>query len=61
MKVKYILNNYQIGAKLQSAPTHKLIRKERIDRSHTEVVFEISEGQLNRRWWGDSKPLGGLN
>ena len=45
MKVKYILNNYQIGAKLQSAPMHKLIRKERIDRSHTEVVFDISEGQ----------------
>ena len=45
MKVKYILNNYQVGAKLQSAPTHKLIRRERIDSRRTEVVFDISEGQ----------------
>lgn len=39
MKVKYIINNYQLGAKFKITPTHKaLIRK--IDKFHTEVIYE---------------------
>jgi len=45
MKVKYTLNNYQVGAKLKTAPVHKMIRQERVDSLHTEVVFEITDAQ----------------
>lgn len=45
MKIKYVLNNYMIGAKLKSAPLEKLILKERIDNKKTLVVFELTESQ----------------
>lgn len=41
MKVTYILNNYTIGARLRMAPTHKIASQERMDRNHTQVVFEL--------------------
>lgn len=37
--ITYRLNNYQLGAYLKCAPTHKIIEKKRIDRSHTLVTF----------------------
>lgn len=48
MKVKYIVNNYQAGAKLKSCPTHKIISQERIDRSHTIVIFDdVTQREIN--------------
>lgn len=38
MTVKYLLNNYQVGAKLKSAPIDKAEQK-RIDSKHVEVIF----------------------
>ena len=40
MTIQYTINNYQLGAKLPTAPTHKMIIKERLDKSHTLVVFQ---------------------
>lgn len=40
MKVRFVLNNYQMGAKLKTAPTDKIISQVRLDRSHTEVIFK---------------------
>ena len=40
MKVKYIINNYTLGAKLRTCPTHKIISQDRIDKGHTVVVFD---------------------
>ena len=43
MLVKYLINNYQLGAKLRTAPVDKLVLQERIGSKKTEIVFEISE------------------
>lgn len=39
MNVSFTINNYTLGAKLKSAPKHKMVSKMRIDKNHTEVVF----------------------
>lgn len=45
MKVKYVINNYILGSYFRCCPTDKVIKKERIDRYHTEVVFDINKYQ----------------
>ena len=41
MKVKYIVNNYMLGAKVRSTQTEKIISKHRIDRNKTELVYDF--------------------
>ena len=43
MKVKFIVNNYTLGAKVRSTPTDKIVSQERIDKTHTEIVYEIND------------------
>lgn len=43
MKVKFIVNNYTLGAKVKSTPIDKIISQERIDKTHTELVYDINE------------------
>ena len=43
MKVKFIVNNYTLGAKVKSTPTDKIVSQERIDKTHTEIVYEIND------------------
>lgn len=45
MTVKYIINNYMVGAKLKSAPLHLLVSQTRINNKSTEVVFNINDNQ----------------
>lgn len=48
MKIGCIINNYTLGAKLKSTPTHKIIKKERQDKSHTFVCYDnITEKERN--------------
>lgn len=47
MKVQFTVNNYQLGAKVKSTPTNKLISSERTDRYHTTIVYDdINEREL---------------
>ena len=41
MKVSYVINNYTLGAKLRTTQTDKIVSQKRIDRNHTEVVYEF--------------------
>ena len=43
MKVKFTVNNYMLGAKVKSTPTNKIVSQERIDKTHTEIVYEIND------------------
>ena len=43
MKVKFTVNNYMLGAKVKSTPTDKIVGQERIDKAHTEIVYEIND------------------
>ena len=43
MKVMYIINNYQLGSRMRMTPVDKIVEKQRIDKSHTKVVYEINE------------------
>lgn len=43
MKVKFTVNNYMLGAKVKSTPTDKIVSQERIDKVHTEIVYEIND------------------
>ena len=43
MKVKFTVNNYMLGAKVKSTPTNKIVSQERIDKAHTEIVYEIND------------------
>lgn len=43
MKVKFTVNNYMLGAKVKSTPTDKIVSQERIDKAHTEIVYEITD------------------
>lgn len=35
-----IINNYLLGARLKTSPTHKIVLKERLDKSHTKIVYK---------------------
>ena len=39
LTARWVINNYTLGAKLKSAPTHKIITQNRLDSKKTEVVF----------------------
>ena len=43
MKVKFTVNNYMLGAKVKSTPTDKIVSQERIDKVHTEILYDINE------------------
>lgn len=41
MKVRYVVNNYQLGGKVKSTPTDRIIYQNRLDRNLTEIVYEL--------------------
>ena len=41
MKVSYILNNYQMGRSIKTSPTEKILSQNRLDKSHTEVIYNL--------------------
>lgn len=41
MKVKYTVNNYTLGAKVKTTPVDKIVSQNRIDKGHTEIVYEL--------------------
>lgn len=43
MKVRFVINNYTLGAKVKSTPTDKIVSQNRIDPKHTEIVYEIND------------------
>ena len=43
MKVRFVVNNYTLGAKVKSTPTDKIVGQNRIDKTHTEIVYEIND------------------
>lgn len=45
MKVRFVVNNYTLGAKVRSTPTDKIVSQKRIDPKHTEIVYEINESE----------------
>ena len=49
MKVLYTINNYTVGAKLRTAPTHLITRQERIDSKYTEVEFDFPDDPAGDR------------
>lgn len=47
-KYRAILNNYQIGSYAKRCLMHLIISEKRIDRSHSEVIWEIdNDGDLS--------------
>lgn len=58
MYIKYILNNYQVGAVLRMTPMHKIVVNKRIDRSHIIIVYANltqSELLLCKKCYGNKK------
>lgn len=48
MKVKFVVNNYQLGAKIKSTPVDKIVLQNRLDKYHTEVIYdELTENEKN--------------
>ena len=45
MKVRFTVNNYTLGAKVRSTPTDKIVSQKRIDKTHTEIVYEINNNE----------------
>lgn len=43
MKVRFVINNYTLGAKVKSTPTDKIVSQNRIDPKYTEIVCEIND------------------
>lgn len=43
MKVRFVVNNYTLGAKVKSTPTDKIVSMERLSNTRTEIVYEINE------------------
>lgn len=41
MKVLYKVNNYMLGAKIKSTQVDKIISQNRIDKNHTEVIYQF--------------------
>lgn len=42
---KVVVNNYQLGSKVRTTPTHKIVFQERLDSRHTVIVY----GDINDR------------
>lgn len=48
MKVKFVVNNYQLGAKIKSTPVDKIVLQNRLDKYHTEIIYnELTENEKN--------------
>ena len=43
MKVRFVVSNYTLGAKVRSTPTDKIVSQNRTDPKHTEIVHEIND------------------
>lgn len=43
MKVMYTINNYQLGSRMRMTPVDKIVDKKRVDKSHTQVIYEIND------------------
>lgn len=43
MKVRFVVNNYTLGAKVKLTPTDKIVSQNRIDPKYTEIVYEITD------------------
>ena len=41
MKVLYTVNNYILGSKVKSTQTDKIISQNRIDKAHTDIVYQF--------------------
>lgn len=41
MKVLYTVNNYMLSAKVKSTQTDKIISQNRIDKTHTDIVYQF--------------------
>ena len=41
MKVLYTVNNYQLGGKVKTTPMDRIISQKRVDKLHTEIVYEF--------------------
>ena len=41
MKVLYTVNNYQLGAKVKTTQTDRIVSQNRIDKTHTEIVYDF--------------------
>lgn len=46
MKVKFVVNNYTLGSKVKSTPTDKIVEQNRIDKSHTEIIYDLSDREI---------------
>lgn len=49
---KIIVNNYILGAKIKSTPIHKIEIKNRLNESHTEIIYKnltITERDLIKK------------
>ena len=46
MKVKFVVNNYILGSRVRSTPTDKIVEQNRIDKSHTGIVYDLSEQEI---------------
>ncbi len=46
MKVKFAVNNYTLGSRVKSTPVDKIIEQNRIDKSHTEIIYDLSEREI---------------
>lgn len=43
MKVRFVVNNYTLGAKVKSTPTDKIVSMERLSNTRTEIIYDINE------------------
>lgn len=43
MKVMYIINNYQLGSRMRMTPVDKIVEKQIVDKSHTQIIYEIND------------------
>lgn len=46
MKGKFIVNNYMLCSRIRSTPTDKIIEQNRIDKSHTEIIYDLNEREI---------------
>ena len=40
MKISVIVNNYTLGAYVKCTPIDKIVKQDKFDKSHTEIVYD---------------------
>ena len=47
MLTRFVVNNYTLGAKVKSTPIDKIVKQNKLDKMHTEIIYDLTEREIS--------------